>query len=292
MENRLTCVAEVISPADIGGGLLGTPEAVYPAKDEQVWIEILDANEVIYNYSLVSKVVAPECADPSLAKFLSASVGPIPAIPDSRLMAVASENYIKTLTSGSRDNKLCSQGVNDMRWLALRLVAVTIACGCTVAVCVAAGTRSFRSLSSAAFREGRRMKNCLRVVPLLTLLVACSTQLPQTPTEFSGSWGGINAQVYDSTAAKSIVVGIPCHAVLIPKPVQVYSNGDFYAPGTVFASSDGEFIGWPASISGHISNNTLALDVTVPNGLGGTGTGHFTLTAGRPPTWQVPGCVA
>lgn len=159
--------------------------------------------------------------------------------------------------------------------------------------CVTARTRSFRSLSSAAFRQRSRMRNCLGVVQLLTLLVACSSSspLPQTPTEISGSWGGINAQIYDSAAVNSIVVAIPCHAVLIPKPVQLYSNDDFYGPGVVIASSDGAFIGLPASIRGHIANNTLALDVTIPNGLGGTGTGHYTLTAGRPAMWQVPGCV-
>jgi hypothetical protein len=110
-------------------------------------------------------------------------------------------------------------------------------------------------------------------------------------TELAGSWGGMNAHVYDSTAVNSIVVVGPCHAALIPKPVKLYSNGDFYAPGVVIGSSDGEFLGLPASISGHVSNNTLSLDFTIPNGLGGTGTGHYTLTAGRPPTWQVPGCV-
>ena len=93
----------------------------------------------------------------------------------------------------------------------------------------------------------------------LTVVVACSSSLPETPKQLAGQWGGYNAELTDSIVGASKVLILPCIRVLLPAPIAIDSVGAFEVRGIVFKATTSLLLGDTIGVFGTVTGQTMNL---------------------------------
>jgi hypothetical protein len=117
---------------------------------------------------------------------------------------------------------------------------------------------------------------------LVTLLAACSSQVPgPPPAQITGEWGGINIEITDSAAAGAIVENQFCDKVIFPSPL-LDSTGAFDIHGVVLSSTVVFSIGDSVHMTGKVNGATMDVYLALTR-LEGTGPpDHYRLIHNRP----------